>query len=414
MVDCLGGPTIQTPESEKSLIIEDQNERDLDEFFDSMYTFDRINELKVSKSSSNQKMDEERYYNMYDSLDDDRDYGEIYANSYIFDRQKSIMDGVNEKIKKCEENRISNFELKNIVYPNVLDMIGSFTWITNLELQCCSISKIDVLPPNLTNCEIMDNNIKTFDCSVIPDSLTYFRFCGNRCENFLMNNECLDALDISINYLTGVLQIPDSITVLDASENKIDGLKFGLKSKICKLSISSTSIRNIDNLPDSIMYLLSSKCFIDTIESLPKSLIHWECEYSSVQNIKCDFPNNIECVDLASNLLSDIPKLPDSIRELNLEDNDFMIVPTFNETIRIINLKRNFKIPNQKLYQLRAQYPYVRIEFDEYFNRFPGQYGNIYNPNFNYTNRFKVLEDEDLKFDPSNPHYIVHDKTYEI
>jgi hypothetical protein len=320
---------------------------------------------------------------------------------------------IEDKIQKCIELKLDTLELANINIEILQENFFEISHLKKLILKDMQINSLNILNSmcnknlQLLCLEICNNNIDILDCNVLPNTLQKFNFSNNNTETIIGDfKEGLIELNLSCNKITNInCLFPVSIEILDLTCNellkKLPNLSQNINFK--KIDISDTLISNIDILPDNICYLESCNCHIEVINKLPSNLIVWKSFNGCISKILCNFPINIEELDLYNNNLQQIPEIPTSCINIDLRNNNLFVMPKFSLTNQIqIDLRNNNKliIPNN-IKELNID----TILFDN--NKFDDNYINIFQ---------NIIKNRDNSsyYDINNPHYIVLDKIFTI
>lgn len=248
------------------------------------------------------------------------------------------------------ETRQKNYNTKvinNQFWNQPIDMKDDIH-ITELKINKCNMNNIRSFPPNLKKITLSQNNVTSFDMSIIPRSVTEIIYKNESTETLTgdlppglellsINNTQIEILDI---------EIPDTLSKLDLSGNK--GLCVlpdltkcsGLKN----LDVRATFISCIDNIPDSVEILDTCLCSLNHVNKLPSHLLVWKSWKASLSEIRCKFPENVNELDFYMNNLKILPELPKTILILDVASNDLTLVPYFPDTVKSVDLRNNKKM----------------------------------------------------------------------
>jgi hypothetical protein len=184
------------------------------------------------------------------------------------------------------------------------------------------------------------------------------------------------------------------------------------------LIASNTAISNIDELPDNLENLDSCRCQIKKIKKLPKNLVTWKSYISGIEEIECDFPENLIEIDLFNNQLKTVPNLPKFAQTVDLSNNSLVKLPVIPLSIELIDLKQNSKLDVIDIQKIEKELPHQsKILYDnappDYFSEFGGSdvnYDDLFS-RFNFKD-FVFSSNQTTEYDDSNPHFIPLKKTY--
>jgi hypothetical protein len=327
-------------------------------------------------------------------------------------------------IERCIESRSESFEISGKTIISFPREVLSFNWLQTLNLENTGINTLSEFPPNLVNLIIKHNNIKILDGSVIPSSVKILVFTDNSTTEIVGLKEGLTEVALSSNKLSNICQIPMSVVILDISDNKVLTSIPNLLSHVNLrgLLINNTSICSIDDtLPDTLEHLETCRCMLQIIKHLPKNLVTWKSYISCIENIECEFPENLLELDLFNNSLKTIPELPQKIKTVDLSNNSLISIPNIPQSIEMIDLKQNDKLKTEDIQKIEKDYPEIKILYDasppDYFSHYGSDdnYESLLN-GFNFSNFSLSYGNSQAnritEYSETNPHYVPLKKTY--
>lgn len=142
---------------------------------------------------------------------------------------------------------------------------------------------------------------------------------------------------------------------LDFDKILIDGLipfKFGYVGRklIFERTYNNTDIKSLKNLPDEVDTLEIEKTNILNVDFLPKSE-YYNFDSCSIKSIDYKFPERIEGIDIANNLLTNFNNFPKAVDFLNISENKFKTLkgcPTINDYAYIMDMESLISINELK------------------------------------------------------------------
>jgi hypothetical protein len=123
----------------------------------------------------------------------------------------------------------------------------------------------------------------------------------------------------SNNYITELLNIPDSIILLECKNNKIKKFE-NLPVLLEKLLCDYNEITNLDNLPQGLKFLSCDDNNIISLNNLPFGLEYLSCCSNPIESLE-NLPFTLKKLYVYNcKKLKSLDFLPDSIDELNCDD----------------------------------------------------------------------------------------------
>ncbi len=119
-------------------------------------------------------------------------------------------------------------------------------------------------------------------------------------------------LDCSHNPLKSLHNLPPRLRTLKCCDTYVEYFE-NMPSELRYVQCSGTNLKSLDGLPDSVRYICSSFCCnLHNINKLPKELLRLNLSNSDIENIAY-FPNKIKFIDIADCYIESIPTLPESL-----------------------------------------------------------------------------------------------------
>lgn len=330
---------------------------------------------------------------------------------------------VNEENKKnnVQNNMQSDvLELRDKPFDEImLRDINNFDEIKKIILHTNNIARVndDILRfTNLLYLEISNNNIKLMNCNVLPASLEEFIFTNNKTIGIAGFKAGIKKIDLSRNKLKSIFcEFPETLGELNLSKNNFMQSLPNL-SKCCNLEIldiSNTCISNIDKLPNSIREIITFSTKIQKINKFPENLEIFIAYKCNISEINTEFPPKIREFDVYNNKLNKTPDFPNSIETIDLSNNDLMKLPYIPESIRDLDLKNNPNLNIEEIKELEKKYNCAKILYstEKYITNNNSTKNSNLGLNYNNFIQRKIFNPN---FSETNPHFIIHKCTYSI
>ncbi len=223
---------------------------------------------------------------------------------------------------------IVNDTYVDVTSLNISNLSG-IQFFDNLQHLDCSINDLSSLPslPNtLTFLSCYDNNLNSLP--VLPNSLTEFDCIGNNLTALpdLPNN--LTLLFCSYNSLANLPPLPNSLQGLYCSFNQLINLPT-LPNSLLILDCSSNQLTSLPTLPNQLEWLLCYYNQISTIPNFPNSLTYLQSYNNQITSVPF-FPNSLPWIALQNNLLTSLPNLPNSLNFLTIQNNPIQCLPSIS------------------------------------------------------------------------------------
>jgi len=272
-------------------------------------------------------------FKLVDDLFFDASYktGNIINNNNLNEQHE--IDEIIEIYKNTYEK---SGEFLNISFRgNLLPIsLSSLIYLTELKIINCVLDEITYTPPNLEKLTCNNCKLKIVSCKDITTKIKYINFSNNEIELItdFEHLKLLKYLNLDNNHLTYINDLPESMEVISLKNNLLTTTDF-LMHDIRELYISNNRLEDIEYLLDSIEVLDISKNNIGILVTMPlklRILIAFNCK---INKIMCNFPSNLEKIDLYNNILSDVPEFNNNMKWADLSSNDLRKLPE-----NIINL----------------------------------------------------------------------------
>ena len=261
---------------------------------------------------------------------------------------------------------------------------GSFDKIIKLDCSCQGIKELDMLPKSLKIIDCSANklkvlptlpiNLEKLSCSnnslttlpTLPETLRKilcYRNCINKLPKLPDNLKFLDYSNNKLGHYLSVDKLPQSLELLDCSENGYDSIE-----EMFEVFIKINKKIEIQLLPSSLKVIrCHSNNFTPFILSQVYSLKNLERLYCSRNNISILPPllSNLKELRCFENNLTQLPMLPDKL-ELYCDGNDFTIYP--NLKVSTINTINRFRIAYYSRYAYKFFYSVLKKRMDKHRN----------------------------------------------
>ncbi len=136
----------------------------------------------------------------------------------------------------------------------------------------------------------------------------------------------LRQLDLSMNQIVEVDNLPEKLQSLDLRNNQIPEIK-DLPQTLQTLFLGDNRISQVKNLPNGLQTLDLSLNQIVELKSLPNGLMSISAIGNKISRLE-NLPNSLQELYLSSNQISEIKNLPDGLHKLCLYRNPICNFPT--------------------------------------------------------------------------------------
>jgi hypothetical protein len=203
----------------------------------------------------------------------------------------------------CSNNRLKN--IKKLLYGNLIKLD-------------CSCNKIKDIPYKMKSLEYFDfsNNYVAGELDFIDyPKLKYLLASSNSINKILNYPEELVYLDLSNNPVKSVDDLPNSLEYLLIVETLITTINFYSLTKLKYLDVSINKLDNIDGLSLGLIYLNCSQCSINFLDNLPTSINKLICINNNLKSLDM-LPESIEYLNCDHNQITKLDNLPNNMTDL--------------------------------------------------------------------------------------------------
>ncbi|EAY19848.1 Leucine Rich Repeat family protein [Trichomonas vaginalis G3] len=276
---------------------------------------------------------------------------------------------------------IQEVDLSFNLIDKVPDNFGSFTCLCRCNLSNNKIVKISQVSSTLQSLNLNNNEVKDFQLNHLPD-LAHLYLMGNKLsklppvKGIMFNNmylrynristlncnylvETTHVIDLSFNEIK---EIPDEFFQLESlfdlilTGNKITSVNPNIiNSNLSRLNLSANPLSELPELPDSLEELYINDCNFKTLDEKlaeNKNLITLHANGNKLTTIP--YIPSLQNIELASNGLTECPKLPNGMISINLAFNSIENLPELNskDTLEFLDVSYNplKSIPSLKSY----------------------------------------------------------------
>jgi len=268
---------------------------------------------------------------------------------HVFPRAKKIDLSYNLlSVFPVLPRQLSFLSLNNNLISRVPSDIKKNTCLAYLDISNNLITNVPTLPPSLHTLIMNNNIIETIEGSSVSELSTLSVHCNMLTEFPKLLFSLPTNLKLSYNMIKNVKvsYIPQNVTYIDFSFNKIETIPDSFFSLPCLISVN-LAYNNLKFLPKTFS---SSKIIFfngsgNSFDTLPEMPTHLEVLILSDCNLKTIdislFPiNEVSHLDLSNNQLKRIPLFPNLIN-LSLSNNQLDEFPIIPETIQSFDLTSN-------------------------------------------------------------------------
>lgn len=188
--------------------------------------------------------------------------------------------------------------------------------IIELLLDNNNISNIwdNSFPPNLLKLNLSFNKI-------LSDGLPFYWPSVLKEINLDNNN---------IYNIDDLIEWPLTLEILHLSNNPLTKIPLCLPPSLKELHIANTQIEIIENIPSSCEFINTSHSHICYIDKLPDSLttLYLSDNRIDIDGLPIEWPKNLLVLELSHNFIDTFPfNLPDSLHYINLSSNYIQYIP---------------------------------------------------------------------------------------
>ena len=215
--------------------------------------------------------------------------------------------------------------------------------LRNLDCSHNHLERLPKLPVGLHDLNCSGNDLKFLP--KLPVKLRFLNCSGNDLSCLPTLPVELELLDCSVNQLTSLPELPIGLKFLECSCNNklfaLPRLNDKLKTLVCiqcnlyglpplqnleTLGCQNNDIRNLPELPNTLVYLTCSFNKLEYLPSLNECLFHLECDNNKLKELP-PLPDTLELIDCEHNHLTEFPSLNDKLRILNCSNNKIRQLP---------------------------------------------------------------------------------------
>lgn len=256
-------------------------------------------------------------------------------NIYAYDNFEKIND--DDLLLKMRSLYINNIKKKKLIatLPTLPESLEY------LDCSYCKLFKLPNIPHNLKYLDCKFNNL--LKLPVLPDSLQVLNCSFNIINKLPVLPDNLCYINISYNYINHIDKLPSELIYFMCNVNKLSNLDniYNCK-KLISLNCSSNKINTLQ-LPDTIERLIIVKNNIDTIPVLPDTIKLLDISNNKMINEIKLFPLSIETFICNDTSIKELPKLTSNIKVIkcsncNIEDfnKDVLVLDSTDFIFKVI------------------------------------------------------------------------------
>ncbi|OQS06828.1 hypothetical protein THRCLA_01144 [Thraustotheca clavata] len=212
---------------------------------------------------------------------------------------------------------------------------------------CIYDSNCNVSPFTTTTKSIeVVNDYFTLNSSVILNGLGIGSLGSDLSMDFNKAN-AYSNLELTNNRLTDIsgTQFPESLGVIDVSENNLTSIAKVQATGLNALRASSNAITNIDTLPSALWSLVLESNLITALNAsnLPPQLLSINLYNNKIASIQGSFPKTLNILILSCNKLTSFPSgaLNAKLQQMDLSYNQLTAMPSIGELEKLKSIKLN-------------------------------------------------------------------------
>lgn len=247
-------------------------------------------------------------------------------------------------------------------YLSEIPDLHEYDWIEELKIYNNKIIKINAsrLPPKLKKLELGKNCIELVEPTDLIPSIEMLNLSHNKLVEF--DGERFHHLkilyvafnDIEIftfppnivelttkqNKIKHLPEFPKSLRIFDCSDNDLSELP-DMNDGLDKIDFSSNKLMAFPYFPDSVTLICGTSNKIKNVFFLPLSLQYLELRDNHINNISCPLPQGLLTIDLAENLITELPDFPKNVQEVNLNNNRIFEFHAIPDSITSLDISNN-------------------------------------------------------------------------
>lgn len=208
--------------------------------------------------------------------------------------------------------------------------------LKSLYTEYNDLTTLTSLPPNLEEFRCNFSTLKNNSLLPLPSSLRKLECAYCNISTLPILPSSLKHLDVQYNFIRQ-LALPNSLEYLDCSHNPIlnlPSLPVNLKDLRYKEGICSS----VPPLPSSLEQLNLSYCaFLTSLPALPSTLKRLYVDHSSLTNLP-SLPNNITDLNASYTFITEIQNVPDSIVYMGFKNTPLRYLPELYSKNKLLSL----------------------------------------------------------------------------
>ena len=258
---------------------------------------------------------------------------------------KQSIDCSTTGIKKLP--KFKNLDIFNVLKyfncsHNNLSNINKLKYISLIKLDC-SYNLIKSIPNKMYSLEYLDlsNNQVEGDLDFLNyPELKYLMLSSNNINNVLNLGNKLIYLDLSNNPIKNLDNLPYSLEYLLVVKTHITKINYKSLPNLKYLDISINNSFNIGNLQNGLIYLNCSQSGITKLDNLPCTINKLICINNSIKSLNM-LPESIEYLDCDHNKITTLDDLPNSLTKLICSHNELISLNNLPPKLEYLNCSNN-------------------------------------------------------------------------
>lgn len=247
------------------------------------------------------------------------------------DTERHISRIVSDFISKKSDTLV----IKNLHLIEIPVIISTLHQVKKLIITNCALTTLKNLPPNLEFLDARFNDLTTIISSDLPETLIEMTVAKNCLKTIdLYGSTRMKLLNIANNPITNVIAFPPNLIELYAMSCDLDNTNAISKlNHLSILKINMTQITSLDDIPDNVTDLTASRINLRNdkdkkgkqtgiINKLPHNIVTFVCGVAGISGFGFkEFPQSLKKLDVYSNEITYLPKLPDTISHVDITKN---------------------------------------------------------------------------------------------
>jgi Leucine-rich repeat (LRR) protein len=224
---------------------------------------------------------------------------------------------------ECEQYKTTKLELYSYKLITIPTKLKEFTWVTSLDVSMNELTELENLPPNLEELSCSHNNLSSINDIDLPDTLT--------------------SMNLSHNNLSEINKLP-----------------LQLENLIC----NDCGMDSISNIPNSVIHIELNNNILNELPDLPTDLEYLSVENNMIKELPPSYPDGLEILNISYNQIKEIKNLPDNLHTLDASNNMIKLIDVLPNSLVMLKTPKNYltRLPELPLGLVFIDVSYNHIE----------------------------------------------------